>query len=340
MISIRKQMDDGDRLAGRFRTLVNAFLGVTAALPKTMVPPSPELTRNCREEFEQITAPLKASPEEDSIEAAGKGAIQRIEEIARTNKAALEEIDTTMKEVVSMVAAAVSGFRSHGERHETGLTRLADGFDSLARVEDVAELRRRLRDDVLKLRTSVEEMRRESEESVKRFESQITVFQRRLDAARRGSDIDRLTGLGSRRVAERYLQAVPKLNGSVCLLLFDIEDFRKINARYGAMFGDKLLQALSHLLRESFPEEGTLFRWGADEFLAIAAGSLPRSVERCQVICDGFANSNYVTYERGQAERVAAAVSWGAVQYKPGESIEGLCLRVQENLDQNRRNVR
>lgn len=337
LISIRRQMNEAERFAARFRALVNAFLGVAAVLPKTIMPASPELSRQCRQSFEEVTAPLRDDPAAESIDQVGKVVVRQIEEIARSNKAASDDFDATMKDVVATVAAAISGFRGHGERHKSSLTKLADGFDSLARVDDIVELRRRLREDVVKLRQSVEEMRRESEESVRRFESQISVFQQRLEAARQGSDIDRLTLLGSRRGAERRLQAIAERPGPVCVLLFDIEGFRGINDRYGALFGDKLLQALAHQLRDSFPEEGALFRWGPDEFLAIADGALAGSMDLCRSICEGFADSNYTTYEGGRKERVTATISWGAAQYSRGESIERLCLRAREILEQNRR---
>jgi diguanylate cyclase len=333
-------MNEAERLAACFRALVNAFLGVAVVLPKTVAPASPESTRQCKKVFEQLTAPLRNNPEAASIEEMGRGVVQQIEEMARSNKAAADDFDTTMKAVVATVAAAISGFKGHGARHESSLTKLADGFDSLARVEDVVELRRRLREDVSKLRRSVEEMRRESEESAHHFESQISAFQDRLEAARKGSDVDRLTLLGSRRVAERHIQAIAKQKGPVCVLLFDIEGFREINEQYGAPFGDKLLQALAHLLRESFPEEESLFRWGPDEFLAITETALAGSTDRCRSICDRFANSKYVTNEQGRMEKVGATVAWGAVQYSAGESTEGLCVRARENLEQNRRGAR
>jgi len=340
LISIRRQMNEGERLAACFRALVNAFLGVADVLPKTIVPAGPELTRQCKKILEQLTAPLRGDPEAASIEEVGKVVAKQIEEIARSNKAAADDFDTTMKAVVATVAAAISGFKGHGARHESSLTKLADGFDSLARVEDVVELRRRLREDVVRLRQSVEEMHRENEESANHFESQISAFQQRLEAARKGSDIDRLTLLGSRRVGEHQLQGIPKRKGPICVLLFDIEGFRRINDLYGAQFGDKLLQALAHLLRESYPEEGSLFRWGPDEFLAITESALAGSTARCRSICERFGNSKYITNEQGRMEKVSATVAWGAVQYAGEGSAEGLCARARESLEQNRRGAR
>jgi len=340
LISIRKQIEDSEGLVARFKALLNAFLGVAAVLPKMVAPASPEVSKRWKEALERTTAPLKDDVPAEVIDEVGRTAVGQIDEICRSNRAALDEFDAILKNVVDTAAVALSGFKSHGERHESSLTKLADGFDALSKVEDVAELRRRLRDDVVKLRQSVEEMRRESEESVRQFASQISVFQQRMEQARKGSEVDRLTLLGSRRVAETYLQKIPKHEGPVCVLLFDIEGFGEINKRYGPPFGDKLLQALAHQLADKFPEEGALFRWGADEFLVIAEGPLPKRLEWCRAICESFSNSHYSTFEGGVKQRVRANVALGGAQYVRGESVEKLYSRARENLEQGRRGLR
>jgi len=340
LISIRSEMKESERFSTRFQALLKAFLGVAAALPKTAVPASPEVSRQYKDIIEQVTASLRGDPEVRDINEAGKGAVERIEEISRANKAVLAEFDATMKDVASTVAAAIGAFKGHGERHNSSLTKLADGFESLSRVDDIAELRRRLREDVGKLRQSVEVMRRESEESALRFESRISVFEQRLEAARKGSDTDRLTNLGNRRAAERYLQQIHKRTGPAGILLFDIEGFGLINERHGSPFGDRLLQVVAETLRQKFPEEGFLFRWGADEFLVIAEGALQQRASLFQGICDSFANATYTTFVSGVEQRVSMRLGWGAAQYSAGETVEELYRRARESLEQNRKSLR
>lgn len=337
LISIRRHMDESQQVSTRFYALLKTFEDVVAVLHKTVLPPNPVFSQHCRESLERITAPLGGSPTVEAIDEAGKSAVEQVEEICRCNKSMLEEIDITMKDVVATVAIAISGFRGHGERHSSSLAKMADGFEALARVEDVAELRRRLRSEVAKFRDSVEEMRRESQESARDFELQLTAFRQRLEKARQGSDIDRLTLLGSRRVAERHLQALPRRTRPVCVLVFDIEGFREINHRLGTPFGDRLLQALADALRENFPEQDALFRWGSDEFLAIAEGSLTNCATLCRAICASFAAGQYAGRAGDGAEPPTAKVAWGAAPYARGENGEELYRRSRANLEQNRR---
>jgi diguanylate cyclase (GGDEF)-like protein len=340
MISLRKQIQDSENAEGRARGLAKALLAVLSSVPKTALPANADLAARCRESLERAGEPLKGEPRLPEIDTAGAVAVQQVDEICKSNKAALEERDGALKEVVETVAWAIGSFKSHGERHKSNLTRLADGFDTLSRVEDVSELRRRLREDVLKLRETVEQMRQESEESVRRLESQVTAFQERVEQARKETGVDRLTGLGSRREAERHLQKTAKREGSICLVLFDIEGFGKINQAHGTMFGDKLLRALTHALRERFPGEGALFRWGADEFLAIAEGSQKARVDQARGICESFAMSSYFTAESGTKQKVSATVACGAAQLVRGESPDDWYRRARESLEQSRGSLR
>jgi diguanylate cyclase (GGDEF)-like protein len=336
LISIRRKIDETEQLATRFQALVKAFLGLITALPRTALPANPELSVQCKENLEEVTAAFRFEPPAKAIDEASKAVLQQIENVCRSNKAAIEERDAALRDMITTVAGAINGLRGHGERRHSSLDKLADSFDALSRIEDVTELRRRLRKDVTNLRHWVEEMRRESEGSVRLFESQVSTFEQRLDSVCK-SGIDRLTRLGSRPEAERCLQAIAKRDGQICLLLFDIEGFREINNRYGTLSGDKLLQALAHMLRTRFPEEGTLFRWGADEFLAIAEGSLAMRLDQCRGVCVCFANSRYFTVEGGKKVQLCATVACGAAEYVRGEGMEEAYRRSRKSLEQNRR---
>ncbi|MEI9973021.1 MAG: diguanylate cyclase [Ignavibacteriota bacterium] len=340
MISLRKEMRDSENADARARALAKAFLGVLSAVPKTALPANSNLAAESKETFDRVADTLKGEPLVPDIDAAGVAGVRQVEEICKSNKVAIDERDAALKETVETVAWAISSFRSHGERHKTNLTRLADGFETLTKVEEVGELRRRLRESVTSLRETVEQMRVESEESVRRLETQVSAFQERVEQARKETEVDRLTGLGSRREAEKHLQKAGKREGQICIVLFDIEGFKLINQAHGTMFGDKLLRAVTHALRERFPGDGSLFRWGADEFLALAEGSVKARLDQARGICESFAMSSYVTADGGTKQKVSANLACGVSQAIRGESTEEWYRRARENLELNRRSVR
>ena len=336
MISIRRKIDEADQFAISFQALAKVFRGLVNAIPKAALPANPELSEQCKVALQKATERLEDAPTRREIDEAGAATLSHLNEICRANQFALEDRDAALREVVTTVAGAIAGIKGHGERHESSLGKVADGFEALARIADVNELRRQLHQNVAQLRQAAEQMRRESEDSARRFETQIRTFEERVEAARRGSGTDRLTGLGSRREAERGMQKIAQSTRPVCLLLFDIVGFHEINARYGTIFGDKLLQALAHTLKSRFPDEGTLFRWGADEFLVIAEGPIGMRTDQCQGICAGFAESRYSTFEGSVKTAVKARLAGGAAQYLPGETMEDLYRRARESLERDR----
>jgi len=161
-----------------------------------------------------------------------------------------------------------------------------------------------------------------------------------VEQARKETGVDRLTGLGSRREAEKQLQKAGKREGSVCIVLFDIEGFKLINQAHGTMFGDKLLRAVTHALRDRFPGDGALFRWGADEFLAITEGSLKARLDQARGICESFAMSSYYTAEGGTKQKVNARLACGAALAVKGESGDDWYRRARESLEQSRGGAR
>jgi diguanylate cyclase len=335
MISIRRQMMEADYFAPRFGALRNALLALTAVLPKAALPANPELATHCKETLDQAALAIDFETSATDLDQVGKVAVAQLDAICRSNTEAIEQRDAALKEAVGTVAEVINGFKGHGERHNSKLEKIALEFESLSRLEDVNEIRRRLYEDVARLKESVQEMRRESEQSVQHFESLIVSFQQRLEMARKDSRLDRLTGLGNRREAEQELRLIAKRQSPVCVLLFDIVGFREINRTNGTPFGDKLLQALAHKLCDCFPEKDSLFRWGADEFLVISEGRLSVRLENARLICREFANDSRYRSDGG-AKRVRANVASGAAEYHTGDSVDDLYRRARASLDQSR----
>ncbi|MFJ3057912.1 GGDEF domain-containing protein [Herbaspirillum sp. NPDC087042] len=86
---------------------------------------------------------------------------------------------------------------------------------------------------------------------------------------------DPLTALLNRRALDRrapglMAQASPANPGA--LLLIDIDNFKQVNDLHGHIAGDKLLVALSEIIREALPPGALAARLGGDEFLILLHG--------------------------------------------------------------------
>ncbi|WP_320174283.1 diguanylate cyclase [Maridesulfovibrio sp.] len=97
-----------------------------------------------------------------------------------------------------------------------------------------------------------------------------------IQASRDRANKDYLTGLWNRRYFfERgtpiYEQAMT-LGSDLCVVMLDIDHFKKINDTYGHDAGDEVLKEFSSLLAEYVGDSGLVSRFGGEEFTIILDG--------------------------------------------------------------------
>jgi diguanylate cyclase (GGDEF)-like protein len=84
------------------------------------------------------------------------------------------------------------------------------------------------------------------------------------------SERDALTGLRNRRYFNEYVLSVDGARPvEGCVLLADLDHFKRINDTLGHPAGDAVLATVSHRLSAALRESDKLVRWGGEEFLAI-----------------------------------------------------------------------
>ncbi|GAB3487387.1 hypothetical protein GCM10027340_26060 [Marinomonas epiphytica] len=74
---------------------------------------------------------------------------------------------------------------------------------------------------------------------------------------------DALTGLYNRRYLEDYLLEKERPQ---YLALVDIDNFKRVNDKYGHIMGDQVLQQVAHCLAATLGTDGKVVRWGGEEF--------------------------------------------------------------------------
>jgi diguanylate cyclase (GGDEF)-like protein len=94
------------------------------------------------------------------------------------------------------------------------------------------------------------------------------------------SEHDPLTGLSNRRYFNERVLAVDGARPvGGCVLLADLDHFKRINDSYGHPAGDAVLAAMSQRLAEALRENDKLVRWGGEEFLAVLGPMTPAQAD-------------------------------------------------------------
>lgn len=113
----------------------------------------------------------------------------------------------------------------------------------------------------------------------------IAHLEKELQDARRKAEYweimamtDDLTGLHNRRLLSDLGKSLfdrrdSKRSGDITLLFIDLDDFGKLNKRYGDDVGDEALRVLANGIRKHIRKDDIAIRKGGDEFVIILIGA-------------------------------------------------------------------
>ncbi|ABM04782.1 diguanylate cyclase [Psychromonas ingrahamii 37] len=85
----------------------------------------------------------------------------------------------------------------------------------------------------------------------------------------RESTVDPLTKLINRRVLFRLAANDLEKQSNFCLIMFDLDRFKRINDTYGHGVGDKVLVSIAQVIQRELRQSDIVARFGGEEFVAI-----------------------------------------------------------------------
>ena len=143
--------------------------------------------------------------------------------------------------------------------------------------------------------------------------------------ARRDSEIDPLTGVGTRRVLDQVLKVeysrALRYEHSFSIAIVDVDNFKEINDTAGHAAGDRMLQKLAKIMRNNVRMTDIIIaRYGGDEFVLLMPETKMNEaivlLERLrrQVKTISIAGASSVTISCGVAE-------WSGSPEESGENI-------------------
>jgi len=145
---------------------------------------------------------------------------------------------------------------------------------------------------------------------------------------------DVLTGLFIKRhflVSLEQMRAEAAASGSgFCLVLCDIDHFKKVNDTHGHLSGDMILKGVAGVLRKGLRTGDMAFRYGGEEMALLLPNATPESAEQMAERLRAAIQAATFNGERGQ--RVPVTISLGISQHQPGLTGESLISRADRAL--------
>lgn len=134
---------------------------------------------------------------------------------------------------------------------------------------------------------------------------------------------DGLTGLANRRAFDEQLAAefarAARLQQPLCLVLIDIDYFKRINDTYSHLTGDAVLKRLAGLIKAQCRDIDISARWGGEEFaLLLPQTSLEQGREVCERLRHGLAQLEWQDVAPGLTVTASfgVAVNTGLLHYE------------------------
>lgn len=149
------------------------------------------------------------------------------------------------------------------------------------------------------------------------------------------SEKDSLTKLYNRRYFEDIIEQVLKIDNAskntTSLVMFDIDDFKKINDTYGHHMGDEVLITLAKHLKQFNRKSDIIARIGGEEFLILLPNT---AIEGAKIHCENLRKKiediEIVDEEKNQT--IKFTVSMGLTSFKDDDTLDSVLLRVDDGL--------
>lgn len=144
---------------------------------------------------------------------------------------------------------------------------------------------------------------------------------------------DQLTGIYNRvkfdDVIDMEMSRSIRLNSPLSMLIFDIDNFKQVNDRYGHHCGDRVIKTIADTVKVLLRKHDYFIRWGGEEFLILLphtdgpnaaklADRLRIEIEQCRI-------------DNGDSP-VSVTCSFGVTSLRQGEDAENLTRRADDLL--------
>ncbi|MES9898269.1 MAG: GGDEF domain-containing protein [Sedimenticola sp.] len=238
----------------------------------------------------------------------------------------------TLNQVISEQTGGIrQGIASAGtlDQLQEGVAGCLDAIEGemASYIETEEQLHRLAGDNERKLRERLHEVERESLE-----------LQRKVVDAHIQATTDSLTGLPNRmaydeRLAQEFARW-KRFGEPLTLLMWDVDNFKQINDRFGHKSGDRALVAIGQAMKKRLRETDFIARYGGEEFVVLLTGANKAAAEtladqiRLEVQGSGLHSGN---------KRIEVTASCGLSVFTGEDVPEDVFVRADKALYQAKR---
>lgn len=148
------------------------------------------------------------------------------------------------------------------------------------------------------------------------------------------ANYDALTNLRNRHRISDVFHIYENGTSPFCVILGDIDDFKRINDTYSHDCGDKVLVTISEIIKSNVGSGGVVCRWGGEEILIIVSGKIETTLELAEKIRLIIQNQQ-ISFQR---KEIRVTMTFGFADYSEAVGIEKLISIADSRLYYGKKN--
>lgn len=181
-------------------------------------------------------------------------------------------------------------------------------------------------------------------EQLQRSTREVDALRANLENVRVESLTDSLTGLANRRMFDETLRMrMEEARGAqteLCLVLADIDHFKRFNDTWGHHTGDQILRFLASAMQSHARPDVLVARYGGEEFAMIMPRMNARAAAQTAEALRAAIQAKRLRRRSTNEDLGQVTVSIGIARLQPGDTPQGILERADACLYASKRNGR
>ena len=250
------------------------------------------------------------------------------------NDEKLQVAKQALGQVVNALMQHIDQAGGHYSRFSSELNSIASSLEEDTSGEDLNALM----DRAMRATRAALKHGEELKQQISSLASEMEEVRSRLAHSQEQARRDALTGLLNRLAFQEILEQLPAMaetDGHLpCLLILDIDHFKRVNDTHGHLVGDHTLRQVAQEIEASIRGRDQVARFGGEEF-AVLLRDTPRS--GCVAVAENIRSNVEKTLVELPADLaqdlvLSVTISIGGAHYRIGEPAEALVERADRNL--------